>query len=54
MAAQGPSAVSTNEQGSRTTYVVPMNRQVGYNPGEDFISITVEHGNEVITAFPRS
>ncbi|MGK5532876.1 hypothetical protein, partial [Streptomyces sp. URMC 129] len=47
-------AVSVRDQGARTTYIVPMNRQVGYNPGEEFISITVEHGNEVITAFPRS
>ncbi|MEV4944366.1 putative T7SS-secreted protein [Streptomyces sp. NPDC053755] len=47
-------AVSVNEQGARTTYIIPMGRQVGFNPGEKFISITVEHGNEVITAFPRS
>ncbi|MEU3529769.1 DUF6531 domain-containing protein [Streptomyces sp. NPDC038707] len=47
-------AVSVNPQGARTTYIIPMGRQVGYNPGEDYISITVEHGNEVITAFPRS
>ncbi|MET9536049.1 putative T7SS-secreted protein [Streptomyces sp. NPDC006553] len=47
-------AVNVNEQGARTTYVIPMGRQVGFNPTEKFISITVEHGNEVITAFPRS
>ncbi|MEW1829450.1 DUF6531 domain-containing protein [Streptomyces sp. NPDC088196] len=47
-------AVSVNQQGARTTYIIPMARQVGYNPGEEYISITVEHGNEVITAFPRS
>ncbi|MFF3196634.1 hypothetical protein [Streptomyces misionensis] len=47
-------AVSVNEQGARTTYIIPMDRQVGYNAGEKYISITVEHGNEVITAFPRS
>ncbi|MEU0336379.1 hypothetical protein [Streptomyces sp. NPDC006193] len=47
-------AVSVNEQGARSTYIIPMGRQVGYNPGEQYISITVEHGNEVITAFPRS
>lgn len=46
-------AVSVNEQGARTTYIIPMGRQVGFNPDEKFISITVEHGNEVITAFPR-
>ncbi|MEU7411471.1 MULTISPECIES: hypothetical protein [Streptomyces] len=47
-------AVSVNQQGARTTYIIPMGRQVGYNAGEEHISITVEHGNEVITAFPRS
>ncbi|MET9768630.1 putative T7SS-secreted protein [Streptomyces sp. NPDC006415] len=47
-------AVKINDQGARQTYIIPMGRQVGFNPGEDFISITVEHGNEVITAFPRS
>ncbi|WP_438827960.1 DUF6531 domain-containing protein [Streptomyces tropicalis] len=47
-------AVSVNQQGARTTYIIPMARQVGYNPGEEYLSITVEHGNEVITAFPRS
>ncbi|MFF1482936.1 RHS repeat-associated core domain-containing protein, partial [Streptomyces sp. NPDC058301] len=47
-------AVSVNPQGARTTYIIPMERQVGFNPGENYISITVEHGNEVITAFPRS
>ncbi|WP_175408932.1 putative T7SS-secreted protein [Streptomyces sp. TRM64462] len=47
-------AVDVREQGARTTYIIPMSRQVGYNFGEDFISITVENGNEVITAFPRS
>ncbi|MEE4494230.1 hypothetical protein [Streptomyces sp. BE230] len=47
-------AVSVNEQGARTTYIIPMERQVGFNSGENYISITVEHGNEVITAFPRS
>ncbi|WBB52259.1 ALF repeat-containing protein [Verrucosispora sp. WMMD573] len=46
-------AVSVLEQGARTTYVIPMGRRVGYNPEEDFIQIVVEHGNEVITAFPR-
>ncbi|WP_327279324.1 RHS repeat-associated core domain-containing protein [Streptomyces sp. NBC_01205] len=47
-------AVSVNPQGARTTYIIPMGRQVGFNPGDEYISITVEHGNEVITAFPRS
>ncbi|MER5732465.1 RHS repeat-associated core domain-containing protein [Streptomyces sp. NPDC002138] len=47
-------AVSVNQQGARTTYIIPMEHQVGFNPGENYISITVEHGNEVITAFPRS
>ncbi|MEV7978356.1 RHS repeat-associated core domain-containing protein [Streptomyces sp. NPDC086519] len=47
-------AASVNQQGARTTYVIPMSRRVGLNEGEDYISITVEHGNEVITAFPRS
>ncbi|MFK0067706.1 DUF6531 domain-containing protein [Streptomyces sp. NPDC091046] len=47
-------AVSVNQQGARSTYVIPMNRRVGMNEGEDYLSITVEHGNEVITAFPRS
>ncbi|WP_328357826.1 DUF6531 domain-containing protein [Streptomyces sp. NBC_00445] len=47
-------AVSVNQQGARTTYIVPMDRQVGFNLGEEYMSITVEHGNEVITAFPRS
>ncbi|WP_078917412.1 DUF6531 domain-containing protein [Streptomyces sp. NRRL S-813] len=47
-------AVSVNQQGARTTYIIPMGRQVGYNPAEEYVSITVEHGNEVITAFPRS
>ncbi|MFJ4520538.1 DUF6531 domain-containing protein [Streptomyces sp. NPDC088810] len=47
-------AVSVNQQGARSTYIIPMGRQVGYNPGEEYVSITVEHGNEVITAFPRS
>ncbi|MFJ9003365.1 putative T7SS-secreted protein [Streptomyces canus] len=47
-------AVSVNHQGARATYVIPLNRQVGFNFGENYISITVEHGNEVITAFPRS
>lgn len=47
-------AVSVNEQGARTTYIIPMENQVGFNSGENYISITVEHGNEVITAFPRS
>lgn len=47
-------AVSVNQQFARTTYIVPMGRQVGYNAGEEYISITVENGNEVITAFPRS
>ena len=44
-------AVSVNQQGARTTYIIPMARQVGYNPGEEYISITVEHGNEVIRPF---
>ncbi|MFD4913838.1 putative T7SS-secreted protein [Streptomyces virginiae] len=47
-------AVNVNVQGARTTYIIPMNRQVGYEFGQDYISLTVEHGNEVITAFPRS
>ncbi|MFF4603734.1 putative T7SS-secreted protein [Streptomyces sp. NPDC001339] len=47
-------AVSVNHQGARSTYIIPMERQVGFNPGENYVSITVEHGNEVITAFPRS
>jgi RHS repeat-associated protein len=47
-------AVSVNQQGARSTYIIPMERQVGFNAGEEYISITVEHGNEVITAFPRS
>ncbi|MER7517086.1 putative T7SS-secreted protein [Streptomyces sp. NPDC126499] len=46
-------AVLVEEQGSRTTYVIPMMRQVGFNHTETYIQITVEHGNEVITAFPR-
>ncbi|MEU2391289.1 DUF6531 domain-containing protein [Streptomyces sp. NPDC007369] len=52
--AQRQLAAEVNVQGARTTYIIPMFRQVGFNHGEDFISITVEHGNEVITAFPRS
>ncbi|MFE2420967.1 hypothetical protein [Streptomyces hokutonensis] len=47
-------AVSVSRQGARTAYVIPMARQVGYNSGAEYISITVEHGNEVVTAFPRS
>ncbi|SCL70724.1 Short repeat-containing protein of unknown function [Micromonospora chersina] len=38
--------------GGRTTYTIPMGRRVGFNPGEDFIRITVEHGSELVTAFP--
>jgi len=47
-------AVSVNQQGARSTYVIPLGRRVGLYDGEEYISITVEHGNEVITAFPRS
>ncbi|MCP9958347.1 hypothetical protein [Streptomyces sudanensis] len=47
-------AVEVLPQGARTTYIIPVDRQVGYNPGENYISITVENGNEVVTAFPRS
>jgi RHS repeat-associated protein len=45
-------ATSITHEGSRTTYVIPMGRQVGYD-GETNITIVVQNGDEVITAYPK-
>ncbi len=51
-------------QGNRTTYVVDMHQRVGYeggvfgqvrgNPAANHVSLTVENGNNVITAYPTN
>ncbi|MEV8504617.1 hypothetical protein AB0368_07270 [Actinoplanes sp. NPDC051475] len=44
--------VKTVVQGDRTTYTIDMGRRIGTKPGQNYLRITVEFGNEVITAFP--
>jgi hypothetical protein len=46
-------ATSVEQRGTRTTWVIPMGRQVGIN-GERNITVVVNNGDEAISAFPSS